>query len=302
MTLDKDNDQIIEQPDSLDIKQPENIEEYHLIKPFSFLVNDLNDDSHKVLLILNQFINVDLISIWNHCTLRLCADAGANRLFHYFSSDEERSKYIPDYIVGDFDSIDPETKSYYEKKGSRIIYQSSQYSNDFMKCVYTIQIHYQYQKNPWPEIEEEKGVETLWKSEKQKHNEEIKIFVLNAIGGRFDQTIQSINQIYILHKTDLNLSIIFITINDIIFLLYKGKNYIKYDSKSVFNKNIQPTCGLLPLGDKPVILNTWGLKWDVRNWNTKMTGKVSSSNRISGDTGFIVDASDDIVMNIELDT
>ena len=39
----------------------------------------------------------------------------------------------------------------------------------------------------------------------------------------------------------------------------------------------------------------------MRNWKTEMLGQVSSSNRISGETGFIVECSDDIVMNIEID-
>lgn len=63
-----------------------------------------------------------------------------------------------------------------------------------------------------------------------------------------------------------------------------------------------PTCGLLPLSNKtPIILNSYGLKYDMRNWKTEMLGQVSSSNRISGETGFIVECSDDIVMNIEID-
>jgi hypothetical protein len=44
--------------------------------------------------------------------LKICADGGANRLFYNFN-EEERSKYIPNYIAGDLDSLNPDVKSFY---------------------------------------------------------------------------------------------------------------------------------------------------------------------------------------------
>ena len=52
------------------------------------------------------------------CEIIVCADGGANSLYEYFNDNNhhhhhenlQRSDYIPDYIVGDFDSISPDVK------------------------------------------------------------------------------------------------------------------------------------------------------------------------------------------------
>jgi thiamine pyrophosphokinase len=56
----------------------------------------------------------------------ICADGGANSAF--------KLKLTPDYILGDFDSIEGEVLDYYEKK-SKIIRMSSQYTTDVEKCL-----------------------------------------------------------------------------------------------------------------------------------------------------------------------
>ena len=51
--------------------------------------------------------------MWSKCNLKVCADGGANRLFDSLSP-ETRADCIPNYIVGDLDSLRPEVKEYYE--------------------------------------------------------------------------------------------------------------------------------------------------------------------------------------------
>ncbi|EMG46455.1 hypothetical protein G210_3302 [Candida maltosa Xu316] len=296
-------EQVIEQPNTLKIEPPKS--PHHHIQPFIHLSHTANPIKNNVLLILNQKITIDLISFFQKTDISICADGGANRLYEYFNNDEQlRAQYIPDYIVGDFDSLRPEVRSYYESKGSRVIHQAEQYSNDFMKCIYCIQLHYYLrdEDKTWPEdINEENGIAQLWESLPGDKHKEVKIYVLNAVGGRFDQSIQSINQLYILNESTPNLSLFFITASDVIFLLKRGKNYVTYDDRFLFSKSGFPSCGMLPLSNKPIILSSYGLKYDVREWTSKMMGYVSSSNSISGEDGFIVECSDDIVMNIEID-
>ncbi|KAI5964094.1 THI80 [Candida pseudojiufengensis] len=300
-------EEVTERPDSIKVDPPSNSSLYHTIKPFSYLTSTTKQSvSKNVLLILNQKFTIDLNSIWNHCELVVCADGGANRLYNYFKDEQLRSKYIPNYIVGDFDSISEEVKDYYEKKGTKIIPQRTQYSTDFQKAVKCIQLHYllKQENTNWPYVNDDCGLDEIWEKEYHaKSDIEIRVYVLSAIGGRFDQTVQSINQLYILHQNEPNLQIFFITESDIIFLLYKGTNYVSYPSRSVFFKptNAIPTCGLLPLSDRSILLSTDGLKYDVKNWISNMTGNVSSSNRVSGEDGFIVICSDPIVINIEVD-
>lgn len=303
-------EKVIEQPDNITISPPSSGSKYHQIQPFLHLKNKKTYVKNNVLLILNQKITIDLISLFEKCEIIVCADGGANQLYDYFqnnNNEESRIKYLPNYIVGDFDSLRVDVQSYYSSKGSIIIPQSTQYSNDFMKCIYCIQLHYQLKNDStWNEmIDTVNGLAELWESIShgyghKEEEEEITLYVLGAIGGRFDQSMQSINQMYILNKSYPNLTLFFITINDVIFLLKKGINYITYETRSLFCKSGIPSCGLIPLGNSSVVLNTFGLKYDVREWTTQMLGNVSSSNSICGENGFVVECSEDILMNIEI--
>lgn len=50
--------------------------------------------------------------LWSRFRYTLCADGGANRLFAGLSVDE-RARYIPDYIVGDLDSLEADVSEFY---------------------------------------------------------------------------------------------------------------------------------------------------------------------------------------------
>ncbi|CAK9441714.1 uncharacterized protein LODBEIA_P55820 [Lodderomyces beijingensis] len=303
---------VTEQPNSLTIGPPQDASSYHLIEPFSYLLSSHKQESQHApataLLILNQEINVDLVRLWQLADVVVCADGAANRIYNYFATTSNQAEYIPNYIVGDFDSLKPEIGRYYESRGAKLIRQSSQYANDFNKAIFCIQLHFLYIKHntQWPkEIDTDSGLSTTFQDKFQNQSSiPIKIYTLSAIGGRFDQTIQSINQLYILHQESPNLEVFYLTQNDILFLLYKGVNYVAYRGKTTFSKNgdtTPPTCGLLPLSSRAVVLSTHGLKYDVTQWTTQMTAYVSSSNRIVGENGFTVHCSDDILMNIEID-
>lgn len=299
----KEESQVVELPDDSEIPRP--LKSHALIEPFSFYESSVHK-SRKCLVILNQSIKrMELPKLWATTELHVCADGGANQLYRYFDDSVERSKYIPDFITGDCDSLTEEVKLYYTQKGTIVIPQYTQYATDFNKALSLVKVFFYSEllkQNLYEEIDSNNGLAELIGTLKQRPSEkDITVYILGGIGGRFDQTVHSISQLYKLNQSHPYLQNIFITESDLIFLVKKGLNYIAYPSKSIFSNSKVPVCGLLPLSNTSVTLNTHGLKYDVSNWKSDMLGNVSSSNGISGVNGFSIDCTDDIVLNVSIE-
>lgn len=265
------------------------------------------------LLILNQAIGTPnlFLKLWNKYPLRVCADGGANRLYELFEKNEDaRSKYLPDYIIGDFDSLKPHVGEYYQKSGVPLIKQETQYSTDFSKCLCLIALHiysgsFRDKIVNQQTIEAYSGIHDLYDAMLKDSNiiipKSIRLLAIGAIDGRFDQTIHSITQLYQLSVKESLFNLCYLSATDLIFLISPGGVLIEYSKK--FRDECIGCCGLLPLGGPTEIYETRGLKWDVGNWYTSIaSGKVSSSNRFSGIDKCFVDCKEGIVMNIEVFT
>ncbi|KAK8454400.1 hypothetical protein SEVIR_5G447100v4 [Setaria viridis] len=95
------------------------------------------------LVVLNQRLPRFAPLIWARARVRVCADGGANRVFDGMPEllpgedpAEVRSRYKPDVIKGDMDSIRPEVKEYYSNSGTNIVDEShDQDTTDLHKCV-----------------------------------------------------------------------------------------------------------------------------------------------------------------------
>lgn len=309
---------VVERPDNLPVEPPSG--SYNRIEPFRFL--DSHNNALCVLILLNQSLaGMDLPLFWASTELHICADGGANRLYDLFG-DARRDDYVPEFITGDFDSLRSEVRDFYKTKGTRIIEQATQYATDFMKAVTIAKLWYAL-----PELKDvlarghidpHDGLAQLEKSENDKGpqqpdkecglvdvsaraNSTVYLYILSALGGRFDQTVHSISQLYQLNETDPQLRLLFATKYDVVFVLDAGTNYVAYKSKSLFSSSPVPTCGLLPLGSSSVKISSRGLKYDVEDWPSSMTTQVSSSNGLSGTTGVVVSTLGPLVMNIEWD-
>lgn len=267
----------------------------------------------SALLILNQRITmVDLfLKLWEIYDVKVCADGAANYLYRLCEENGLRHEdYMPHYIVGDLDSILPEVESFYKDAGVYVVKQTTQYSTDFMKSINLITCHF-YASNFVQNLEAnknevnfgvslERGIHEIYDTIKDKSIlKQLNVLATGGIDGRFDQTINSIAQLYTLPKTDPYIRLSYLTTTDLIFLVPAGGTLIEFDRD--FRQNCIGNCGLLPIGLPTMVKETIGLKWDIANWPTSVTtGRVSSNNRFVGDSNCYINVEECIVLNVEI--
>lgn len=269
----------------------------------------------SVLLILNQKVNISLMfpKLWRLYKLRVCADGGANRLYEFFNDNvSARARYLPDYIIGDFDSLKPEVEQYYRNAGVTLIEQRSQFSTDFTKALHLISVHFnnpsfvpfiKQSKDFNHSIEINTGIHDWYNKTLTTQNyklfEKISLLAIGAIDGRFDQTMHSITQLYKLSHPDSQFKLSYLSATDLIFFVPSGGLLLEYARD--FRDKCIGNCGLLPLNGPTTIIETAGLKWDVGNWHTNVAqGKLSSSNRFVGIDKCYLNVKEGIVMNVEV--
>lgn len=255
-----------------------------------------HDSEPQVLIILNQEIGIprDIFEkLWKSSKLRIAVDGGAQRLKNF------DDKYIPDYIIGDFDSVSQDVLNHFRAQGVHVIHQETQYSTDLMKllslCNLVLNFGYTCQK-----VDLYDGIYKLEQDHisKSRDTARSKIFIVGGIGGRLDQTVQAISILYRHHISHPQMQLVYINkdMEDVIVLIPKGETYVKVKTDTEKDKRI---IGLLPFGPL-VMLTTSGLKWDVRNWSSEIGSKVSSSNHMVSSQGVLIKSSGAFIMNIEV--
>ncbi|KAL6927883.1 hypothetical protein ACO0SA_004506 [Hanseniaspora valbyensis] len=281
-----------------------------------------DDETYQGLLILNQDITINykvFEKIWNSSKIKICGDGGIQRLYKYTVKNKDiKQEFIPDYLIGDFDSLELEIKEYYYKKGTIVIKQETQLSSDLSKAISVYKLSFINVLDKIIDrnvdnfnIEIFDGIHKLDHEnkelfEKTASEKDFRLIVLSGLGGRIDQCIQNMSHLYhdwlnLPCSSNIMPKMIFVNKVDLVFKVPKGGFYVTWP-KSWKYGNFLKNGGILPIGEPNRINYSLGFKWDVKNFKTSMiNGFVSSSNRFSCATGCYTDAEKDIIINIELD-
>ncbi|CAG8459263.1 7350_t:CDS:2 [Ambispora gerdemannii] len=242
----------------------------------------LVDQRPYSLIILNQPISIGILDLLFlnekiEAILRICADGGANRLYDVVKGTENETRYIPNYICGDIDSLRPDVAEYYKSKGTEIKGNpQDQDTTDFQKCI------------------------ALLSLKEQEASLEYDIIGYGALGGRFDHTMSSI---HILHqqinnddikKKEQQKRIYLLTDHDITMLLSEGKHNVFCDLSI-----LGPTCGILPIGVSQAVITTTGLRWNLTKATTSFGNMISTSNQFNGEI-VTIETDSPVIWTVEL--
>ncbi|OAA45612.1 Thiamin pyrophosphokinase, eukaryotic [Metarhizium rileyi] len=240
------------------------------------LLGDNDGLQDFALLVLNQPLKNGTVlrRLWKNSSLRIAADGGANRLLQLSSFQGKFSNL--QVIIGDLDSLCSSVKDFYSSQPTpaQIIHDTDQESSDFGKAINWV---------------------------RQTQPGALDIVALGGIGGRIDQGLSQLHHLY-LYQTDptyANGRLFLLSGSSLTFLLKSGthKIHVREDGEDeVFGKHV----GIIPL-QEPSRITTKGLEWDVTDWESKIGGKLSTSNHILPRTKYVeVHTTKDVVFTIAL--
>ncbi|GBG28746.1 Thiamine pyrophosphokinase 1 [Hondaea fermentalgiana] len=226
---------------------------------------DANGQAQPVKLVLVMADGPDALQpdfmehLWDLAELRVCVDGAANALYEACQSTDKlaAARFTPNFIVGDLDSIESQSRSFFEARGTRVIQAPDQDKHDLEKALAII-----------AEAQEEAMLDTRYS-----------VIVLGATGGRLDHEFANISMLFKFDKTFQDL--ILLSDQSLALLLAPGKHTLIRPEDI-----ISPTCGLAPLAG-PARVTTSGLRWNLSNQVLELGGLVSSSNEMDGCTASI---------------
>lgn len=235
--------------------------------------------------------------LWQSASLRLCADGAANRLLDSFGAAAFDGQIpLPNAILGDLDSIRPDTQRFFESKGVLVHTRPSQYATDLQK---TIQ-----------EVEDQEDASA--------NTEEHTLIIFGGLAGRLDQSVHTLHVLWQLAPGTDDLGSVMdpespndrgnrlrkrqrtFAIGDgsVAWLLPKGKHTLKM-ARQVMGK----TCGILPLGvgNNGAKVTTRGLEWNLEGDSTTLGGFLSTSNHLENQDGVVqVENDEPVYWTVEL--
>ena len=202
--------------------------------------------------------------LWEQSSIRICADGAANRLYDRIE-EPRRDSMIPDYVIGDLDSLRSEVSDYYAARGAVIKAEEDQDSHDFEKCLRWLER--MQRENMRAHISSEldgtsgtpggssggatgstlgsmsSGVSsTLSGSESSSLARGYSVVACGAFGGRLDQQMANLNMAYSFACFD---DLVLLGESSLAFVLQPGTHIIEP------NPQVEDgSCGLIPLGGR----------------------------------------------------
>lgn len=139
--------------------------------------HSINKNAAPLLIITNTPHKPTMLShLWHLSGFRICIDGGLNHLFNFRSRKsrfidrkDPPPVFIPDLVVGDFDSVSPSIRAHFESK-TTVIHNPDQNSTDLEKSLEYVQ------------------------SNRMEHHQEI--FILGGFGGCFSHQLGNIHAVF----------------------------------------------------------------------------------------------------------
>ncbi|CCI41027.1 hypothetical protein ABG067_003047 [Albugo candida] len=207
--------------------------------------------------------------LWSSAHVTICADGGANCLYDEATKVEAESIFLPKYIKGDLDSLRPAVRAFYEQRGSEIIQDLDQDSNDLDKCL-----------------------NLLWDKQEEISSGMFSVVIFGGMGGRFDQEMQNINCLFRYQSKFQEICLV--SESTTARLLVAGSHEIEPNLE--YETGV---CGIIPLGGPCRKLTTEGLQWDVTDRYSGFGEMVSTSNLIK-EKRVLIQNSDPVIWTTEL--
>ena len=225
------------------------------------------------LVILNtDIINQDrIVDLWNRASFRVIVDGAANNWFNLVKERNDIIKPIPDLLTGDFDSIQPNIKDYYENQtGCNVIVTCDQNYTDFTKSLQQISVNI-------------RGITEIGE-----------IYAFVEYGGRLDHVMGLFQTLFQATLINSLPNILLISSYTTDWLLLPGTHTIclENDNKSS-NQDLNSStgisksryCGIIPLGQPCTRIETTGLRWNLsRNQKLAFGKLISTSNECKDET------------------
>jgi thiamine pyrophosphokinase len=139
---------------------------------------------------------------------------------------------------------------------------------------------------------------------RENQDKGLDIVVLGGLGGRVDQGMSVMHQLYTYQKEPgyPDGRMYLLSTEAITFVLKAGRHRIKAIAKygeDGLGAGLGKHVGIIPLKE-PSVISTEGLEWDVENWETEFGGQMSTSNHVKKNW-ITVETTKDVLFTIDLE-